>query len=129
MIDNMRVGIIGVGNMGSGHANRILKAEIPGMILTAVCDVNPDKLKPFEGKEDVKLFDKGEDLIADAKEGIHSVELGNAMILSGLKDKTVELPLDAAEYAALLKEKIATSTFEKETVETSGAADDFSKSF
>jgi predicted dehydrogenase len=80
-------------------------------------------------KNFAKAVNDGEELIANAAEGIHSVELGNAMILSGLKDKTVDLPMDAAEYEALLKEKIETSTFEKETVETSGTADDFSSSF
>lgn len=76
-----------------------------------------------------KAVNDGEDLVARAEEGIHSVELANAMILSGIKETTVELPLDAAEYEALLKEKIESSTFVKETVDTSGGADDFSSSF
>jgi predicted dehydrogenase len=80
-------------------------------------------------KNFAKAFNNGDDLIAKAEEGIHSVELGNAMILSGLKDKTVELPIDAAEYAALLKEKIETSTFEKEVVENAGTDAGFSNSF
>jgi predicted dehydrogenase len=42
-------------------------------------------------------------LVAPAVEGIHSVELANAMLLSGLEDRTVELPLDAAAYAARLQ--------------------------
>ena len=80
-------------------------------------------------KNFAKAVNEGEDLIASAREGIHSVELGNAMILSGLRDKTVELPMDASEYAALLKEKIESSTFVKDTVDTSGTADDFENSF
>jgi predicted dehydrogenase len=42
---------------------------------------------------------RGEPLIAPAVEGIHSVELANAMIYSSLHECTVELPLDAAVYA------------------------------
>jgi len=80
-------------------------------------------------KNFANAFLKGEDLIARAEEGIHSVELGNAMLLSGLKDKTVSVPIDAAEYEALLKDKIENSTFVKETVDVSASADDFSKSF
>jgi len=80
-------------------------------------------------KNFAKAVNDGEGLVARAEEGIHSVELANAMILSGIKETTVELPLDAAEYEALLKEKIKNSTFVKETVDTSGGADDFSGSF
>jgi predicted dehydrogenase len=43
-----------------------------------------------------------EPLIAPAVEGVHSVELANAMIYSSLTEKTVELPLDSAAYASEL---------------------------
>ncbi len=51
----------------------------------------------------------GKPLIAPAEEGIHSVELANAMILSSIKNKTVDLPMDSAEYAVLLRELISKS--------------------
>lgn len=43
----IRIGIVGTGNMGSAHARQILAGNIPGMELTALCDLNPDKLTPF----------------------------------------------------------------------------------
>src|SRR5690606_8107111 len=43
----VRLGIVGVGNMGTGHANQILAGKIPGMELVALCDVNPERLKAF----------------------------------------------------------------------------------
>lgn len=49
----------------------------------------------------------GEPLIAPAAEGIRSVELANAMLLSAWTGKTVELPLNGRRYAAQLKRKIA----------------------
>ena len=52
-------------------------------------------------------------LIAPAAEGIHSVELANAMILSTLTDKTVTLPLNGASYARRLKKLATGSTFHK----------------
>lgn len=52
-------------------------------------------------------------LIAPLAEGIRSLELGNAMLLSGLTDKTVALPLDSAEYARKLEQLIATSRYRK----------------
>lgn len=71
---------------------------------------------------------QGEKLLAPAPEGIHSVELANAMLMSSFTDATIEMPLDGAAYEALLQEKIKNSTFEKKTVAT-GGSDDFSKSF
>lgn len=41
----IRVGIIGIGNMGSAHAACISRGEIQGMTLAAVCDSNPERLQ------------------------------------------------------------------------------------
>lgn len=49
----------------------------------------------------------GKALIAPAVEGIHSVELGNAMILSSVLDQTISLPIDGAQYERELKKLIA----------------------
>jgi hypothetical protein len=45
---------------------------------------------------------EGEALIAPASEGLSAVELANAMIFSGITQRTVELPLDPALYVAEL---------------------------
>lgn len=55
-------------------------------------------------------------LIAPAAEGIHSVELANAMLYSAHTGKTVDLPLNAKSYEALLKKRIASSRFKKKVV-------------
>ena len=57
----------------------------------------------------------GAPLIARAEEGIHSLELANAMLYSTFLGRAVDLPLDAAGYEAQLKKLIATSRFEKKT--------------
>jgi predicted dehydrogenase len=54
-------------------------------------------------------------LIAPAREGIHSVELANAMLFSSFEDKTVTLPLDGKKYERLLQKKIAESRAKKKT--------------
>ena len=64
----------------------------------------------------------GVPLVAPAEEGIASVELANAMILSGLQKRTVELPLDAAEYEGVLQGLIAGSRA-KAAVNDEGPAD------
>lgn len=73
---------------------------------------------------------EGEPLLAAAEEGIHSVELGNAMLLSGALEEEVTLPIDGAQYQALLQERIANSK-PKSNVAISGASagEDFAKSY
>lgn len=66
---------------------------------------------------------KGEALIAPAPEGIHSVELANAMLYSGFENTPVTLPLDAAGYEKLLQKRIQESTYVKPEVKGTGPAD------
>jgi predicted dehydrogenase len=70
----------------------------------------------------------GAPLIAPAADGIHSVELANAMILSAWTDEAVSLPLDAARYEAALAAKIAASEVVK-TKRAGQKGNDFAKSF
>ena len=49
----------------------------------------------------------GADLIAPASEGLNSVAMNNAIILSAHKRQMVELPFDGDEFAALLEAYIA----------------------
>ena len=71
----------------------------------------------------------GTPLLAPMEEGINGLELGNAMLLSGWKEETVNLPIDSAEYAARLEKLIATSRYQKKAVKKSGNADGFGSSF
>jgi predicted dehydrogenase len=52
------------------------------------------------------VFD-GETLIAPLAEGIHSLELANAMLLSSWTGDTIDLPLDSERYLKWLDRKIA----------------------
>jgi predicted dehydrogenase len=70
----------------------------------------------------------GQPLIAPAGEGIHSVELGNAMLLSTWLDQTIELPLDASRFERLLRQHIRKSRFKKK-VAAPVTGEDFAKSF
>jgi predicted dehydrogenase len=72
---------------------------------------------------------KGEELLSPAEQGIHSVELANAILLSTWQDKAIELPMSAADYERILIEKGEKSTFEKTKVVAKASADDFAKSF
>jgi len=69
-------------------------------------------------------------LIAPAAEGIHSVELANAMLLSSFKKTTVTLPMSGKAYEAALKARISSSRFHKKTVVRRGpSARDMANSF
>lgn len=70
----------------------------------------------------------GVPLIAPAEEGIHSVELANAMLYSSALGKTLSLPLNARSYEQFLMGLIRDSMLEKKTVVSSGPVD-LSKSF
>ena len=71
----------------------------------------------------------GEPLIAPAAEGIRSIELANAILLSTWKGRTIQLPMDSAEYEVELTHRIATSTHVKKPRAVKISGDDFSKSF
>lgn len=71
---------------------------------------------PSRGGQHVELLQNFVDaildrkpLIAPAAEGIHSVELANAIVFSSACNQTIGLPMDAAAYEQFLKECIATS--------------------
>jgi predicted dehydrogenase len=83
-------------------------------------------------KNFVEAILDGTPLIAPAQGGIRSVELCNAMLMSTFLDKTIELPLDAALYETLLKEKIAASKGAEKLAKAIGGSslsEDFGGSF
>jgi predicted dehydrogenase len=69
----------------------------------------------------------GERLIVPGEEGIHSVELANAIVFSSLIGETIELPMDAGRWERKLNQLIAESTHEKKVALIS--SDDFASSF
>lgn len=42
-MNEIRMGIIGVGNMGSGHAGNIYSGKVPGMVLGGLCDISEER--------------------------------------------------------------------------------------
>ncbi len=72
------------------------------------------------------ILDGGAPLVPGA-EGLHSIELANAILGSSLEDRTIEMPLDGAAYESRLAELIAASRFEKKVRRQE--ANDFEKSF
>ena len=69
----------------------------------------------------------GETLIAPGGDGIHSVELANAMVYSSLLGETLALPLSSAAWEKQLHQLIAHSKLEKKVMQVE--ATDFASSF
>lgn len=61
---NVRLGIIGIGNMGAVHARAILNRKVPGLELTAVADGDQERLAAFP---EVKHFSTAEAIIASGE--------------------------------------------------------------
>jgi len=80
MAKTVRLGIIGVGGMGAAHARLALDGRVDGQPLTGT-----------------------------VREGLHSVELANAMVLSTWTDRTGDLPIPAPTCARHLQQRIRAS--------------------
>ena len=70
-MDVVRIGIIGLGNMGTGHMRNILDGKVPRLTLTAVADLLPERRAAARDlcKEKLQfdtfptIFESGKDLI------------------------------------------------------------------
>lgn len=68
-MEQVRIGIIGIGNMGSSHCNTIIKGEIPNLVLTAVADLRESRREWAKEQlpKEVSIFCSGDELIAAKK--------------------------------------------------------------
>lgn len=55
----IRLGIVGVGNMGGGHLSNIEAGDCPSVVVTALCDTDPARLARHEGKGYALFADSG----------------------------------------------------------------------
>jgi predicted dehydrogenase len=55
-MDTVRIGVIGLGNMGALHADYLAAGAVEGAKLGAVCDIDPEKLKRVADKHGVPRF-------------------------------------------------------------------------
>ncbi|MCL2213221.1 MAG: Gfo/Idh/MocA family oxidoreductase [Oscillospiraceae bacterium] len=68
MSETVRAAIIGIGNMGTNHANNLIKGEVPGMELVCVCDTDPARLEWAKEKlgEGVATYQSSDEMFAAA---------------------------------------------------------------
>lgn len=59
----LKLGIVGFGNMGTGHAKNIMAGKVPNMVLSAVCDCSSARLDFCKTTyPDIPTFDNATDL-------------------------------------------------------------------
>lgn len=95
----------------------------PQSTTTSITDLDPGGQHVEIMKNFVDAILDGAPLIAPAAEGLASVELANAMLMSTFLNQPIDLPIDAAKYEQLLEQRIRESTFEKSTIKPSAPAD------
>ncbi|MBQ7387580.1 MAG: Gfo/Idh/MocA family oxidoreductase [Clostridia bacterium] len=68
-MEKVRFGIVGCGNMGTGHAKNFAKGKIINGVLAAACDTNPKKLAKFKETygDTIKYFDDAETMFASGE--------------------------------------------------------------
>lgn len=67
-MDQIRMGIVGVGNMGSSHLRRFKDGECPRIVLTAVADIDAARLDWAKSElPELATYDTAEDLFASGK--------------------------------------------------------------
>jgi predicted dehydrogenase len=83
-----------------------------GMPASTTRDITPDRA----GNQHAQVLGnftaailRGEALVAPAEDGLDSLALANAMVLSTWENDTVALPMDSGHYQRALEERLATS--------------------
>ena len=64
-MNKVRFGIIGIGNMGSGHCTNLVAGKVPELELVAVADVKESRRNWAKQNlpETVRIFESGDELI------------------------------------------------------------------
>ncbi len=84
-----------------------------GMPAVTVQDITPDRQVNQHARVIQNFIDaivEQVPLIAPAEEGLHSLALANAILLSSWEKKSVDLPFDSAHYQQALEQRIAQSS-------------------
>ena len=67
-MEQVRIGLVGFGVIGSMHARYMGGGELSGAVLSCICDINPERLKlAKELYPDVKLFDDYRKMMASGE--------------------------------------------------------------
>lgn len=63
-MDKVKIGIIGIGNMGTQHVINITSGKVPNLEIGALCDIDPEKRKKLsEQYPNIKIFENSDEII------------------------------------------------------------------
>lgn len=121
-LENVRLGIIGYGNMGTGHAGNVASGKVPNMTLTAVCDISPER-REVCGKNhpDVKIFENAEELFASG--------LCDAVIIAVPHNDHPPLAISAFSHGLNVITEKPAGVYTKQVLEMNEAAKNSGKLF
>ena len=118
MMNEISVGVIGIGNMGSAHVSAVGGGRIEGLRLAAVCDIDLERLELcMERNPGVKGYSDWQELIRDPELDAvivavpHPLHAAIAMAaLKAGKHVLVEKPMDISVTKAKALIEVANST-------------------
>ena len=90
-MNEVKVGIIGIGNMGSAHLRMITGGNIPDMTVTAVCDIDTEKLNAARNTYPaLRVFEDYTDLLKNSDT--------NAVIIAVPHPLHAKIAIEAFKY-------------------------------
>ncbi len=118
----VRLGIVGFGNMGTGHAKNVSEKKVPGMVLTAVCDI-------AEARREVckKRYPEAA-VFADAEE-MYKSGLCDVVLIAVPHYDHPGLAIKAFEYGLNVITEKPAGVYTKQVKEMNAAADASDKLF
>lgn len=121
-MDKVRLGIIGYGNMGTDHCRNVKSGKIPGMELTAICDIADARAAAAEkAYPDITVFDSATKLF---KSG-----LCDAVLIAVPHYDHPTLAIEAFDYGLNVITEKPAGVYTKQVLQMNKAAEKSGKIF
>lgn len=121
-MQQVRIGIVGLGNMGTSHAKHIIEGKVPGLTLGAVCDISADRREwASQALPGVPAFEQTKDMFESGTI--------DAVLVATPHDDHPKLAIEGFQYGLhVLIEKPA-GVYSKQVLEMNAAAQKSDKVF
>ena len=121
-MDKVRLGVIGYGNMGTDHCRNVYNGNVPGMVLTAICDIADARTAAAEkAYPDIAVFNNATDLY---KSG-----LCDAVVIAVPHYDHPPLTIEAFEYGLNVITEKPAGVYTRQVLEMNEAAEKSGKLF
>ncbi|MBR5586573.1 MAG: Gfo/Idh/MocA family oxidoreductase [Clostridia bacterium] len=121
-MSNVKLGVIGYGNMGSGHIRNVRAGKVPGMEIAAICDISEEKrAKAKNDYPDIPVFATAEEMY---KSGVC-----DSVIIATYHYSHPELAMKAFEYGLNVITEKPAGVYTKQVKEMNEAAEKTDKKF